>query len=83
LRFHRYEFFDSRGIFLDVLLGELYVVLGQKLCLLVAGPSIWLGIDDYFVIGHLCLLLMGYLCGVNTMSAGVAIRGMGRLVGTE
>ncbi len=52
LRVQRYQFLESVGVRLDVLLGELYVVLGQKLCLLVAGPSTGLGVYDYFAFGH-------------------------------
>lgn len=49
---HRYQFLDGGGVLLYVLLGELYVVLGQKLCLLVTGVSTGLGVDDYFVLRH-------------------------------
>jgi hypothetical protein len=41
------------GVLADVLFGELDVVLGQKLCLLVAGPSAGLRVDDDLVaVGH-------------------------------
>ncbi len=51
---HSYQFLDGVGILLDVFLGELDVVLGQKLCLLVTGSSTGLGVDDHFVVGHGC-----------------------------